>query len=443
MERAYFKLAACLTAVGITALIAASALAGPAVQQMATGGQTAEQRSPALSGLTAVWTDTRTGDQDIYEMNVQTGAVSPVLTHSANQNNPKIDGNRVVWTDYRQDTANLTGQNIYSKDLLTGEIIRVNKATYLTPDYPAVSGNRVFWQARDTATPTFTHIYYRDLTPGAPNEAMIGGYLIDQVQPVASGQRVAWTDIATTGAKHVEVYDFNTSTAALVTDAAGSQLNPALDGDIVAWEDTRGGNSDIYLKNLATGIEEPVATGTANQHNPAVSGNLLAWLEDGNTIKMKNLTSGIVMTLVSDNSGKSALKLDRSGWLIWEDDRNGNPDLFGLNLSPGRPGLRLAMGQAYWDSYQDYQSRLLSVDYRVTNASPLGSYGVQITKVTNTGGVTTETPLPQLIGDIPSSSARNFTLKFTVSAEKSQFSSALTATCRDAAANIYQYPGGP
>lgn len=426
----------------IIMLLSGNALAGPAAQQVATGGAQAEQRFPSLSGSTLVWTDNRSGNQNVYQIDLTTQTVSPVIEETANQNNPQTDGGKIVWTDYRQGAGNLLGQNIYMKDLVSGEITRVNKGSYLTPDFSAVSGNRVFWQARDTLTPSFTHIYFRDLTPGAPAEKMIGGKIMDQVHPVASGNRVAWTDLTPTGAKDVEVYDFGAGKASLVTDVYGDQFNPALDGDLVVWEDTRDGNSDIYLKNLSAGNgkEEPIATGPASQHNPSISGNLVTWLEGANIIKLKNLNSGIIVTLVSDPSTKSSVKVDDAGWLVWEDDRNGNPDLYGIDLSPGRPRLNLSATRFYWASFQDYQSGLLSAEFRVANSSSLPAYDLQITNARNTSGVSTASRLPQLIGDLAPSSVTNFTLVFSVPEGTGRFSTALTATCRDGAANMYQFP---
>ncbi|HPW72322.1 MAG TPA: hypothetical protein PKZ03_00225, partial [Methanothrix sp.] len=36
---------------------------------------------------------------------------------------------------------------------------------------------------------------------------------------------------------------------------AGEQMQPALDGHIVAWSDNRSGNYDIFMYDLETGLE--------------------------------------------------------------------------------------------------------------------------------------------------------------------------------------------
>jgi TolB protein len=59
-------------------------------------------------------------------------------------------------------------------------------------------------------------------------------------------------------------------------------MEPAIDGNLVVWADSRNGNHDIYGYDLAKGVEFPIYVGPGDQYFPAVSGNLVVWESDLN-----------------------------------------------------------------------------------------------------------------------------------------------------------------
>lgn len=72
-----------------------------------------------------------------------------------------------------------------------------------------------------------------------------------------------------------------------VVTAPGDQMNPSLSGNLLVYQDNRGGYYDeagrwvnawdIYLKDLETGIEQPVSTAPGEQKNPVINGNIVLW----------------------------------------------------------------------------------------------------------------------------------------------------------------------
>ena len=58
--------------------------------------------------------------------------------------------------------------------------------------------------------------------------------------------------------------------------------NPDVSGNIVVWQDSRNGNSDIYAYNLETGEEMQITTNEARQFHPRISGNLIVWRDARN-----------------------------------------------------------------------------------------------------------------------------------------------------------------
>ena len=56
-----------------------------------------------------------------------------------------------------------------------------------------------------------------------------------------------------------------------------NQINPAINGSIIVWQDYRNGNWDIYGYDLSTQTEFPICVNSADQISPDISGNLVVW----------------------------------------------------------------------------------------------------------------------------------------------------------------------
>jgi len=56
-----------------------------------------------------------------------------------------------------------------------------------------------------------------------------------------------------------------------------NQINPAINGSIIVWQDYRNGNWDIYGYDLSTQTEFPICVNSADQINPDISGNIVVW----------------------------------------------------------------------------------------------------------------------------------------------------------------------
>lgn len=80
-------------------------------------------------------------------------------------------------------------------------------------------------------------------------------------------------------------------------------LNPSIDGNIIAWEDYRSGNAEIYGYNLVTGQEFSIATGGREKFYPQVNGDFVTWSERSSStnrhIYTRNLATGMTHTVIS------------------------------------------------------------------------------------------------------------------------------------------------
>lgn len=109
--------------------------------------------------------------------------------------------------------------------------------------------------------------------------------LWEQSNPSVYGKKVVYSDDRHTdgnGDCNVYMYDIATGLESVVASETYGQGNPYIYGDVVAWVDWRNGshrwqNSDIYMKNLRTGVESAVCTATGDQREPTVWENYIVW----------------------------------------------------------------------------------------------------------------------------------------------------------------------
>lgn len=88
---------------------------------------------------------------------------------------------------------------------------------------------------------------------------------------VADAGRIAWSD------GHVWLFDTGTGQLSQLTTQSSRQRNPSLRGRLVAYEDDRSGDLDVYALDLTTGVETPVFVGPGDQHLLGILRDGIAW----------------------------------------------------------------------------------------------------------------------------------------------------------------------
>ena len=68
-------------------------------------------------------------------------------------------------------------------------------------------------------------------------------------------------------------------------------------GNVVAWEDSRHGNRDIYMKDLETGVETRVSSSAADETNPDIDGGRIVYQSGAATILLYELGTGATTTV--------------------------------------------------------------------------------------------------------------------------------------------------
>ena len=295
-----------------------------------------DQQSPAVSGTNVVWQDNRNGNWDIYLYDGMTGATRQLTSNASDQMSPQIAGRYVVWEDYRNSQTQRENPDIYLLDLETGgEPVMVNFQDATFGGYecsPAISDDDgvvvVTWIERAAGLSEQGRIFYRYIGgSGGPKQAYQDSNT--QTDPWVSGQKLVWTDTDLGGVYFRYLLDINTRVLERlsnesVTDLRSSgdrivwsqfdpdrwdwniriceldldlqngtkrwlspgdefQTDPAIDGDLVVWSDSRSGNPDLYLYDLAANEERPLVIADGQQMQTAIDGELVAFTDTRNS----------------------------------------------------------------------------------------------------------------------------------------------------------------
>ena len=228
-----------------------------------------------------VWEDHRNGNADIYGYDVTAGKAFTVCSEASQQIAPRISGDWVVWQDKRNGNWDIYGATIDPSDDSVGAAapICIQGSDQTEPD---VSGDTVVWV--DTRYGDQDIMGYNGQAavtfPICLNDAV-------QDQPAVAadkaGGTVVWRDQrnAATSATDIYGYDLSTSREFAVCTAAGDQSSPAIDQDLVVWNDARSaaGSLDVRGYDLTLQQEFPVVTARAWQGQPTVSDYRVVWTD--------------------------------------------------------------------------------------------------------------------------------------------------------------------
>jgi beta propeller repeat protein len=136
----------------------------------------------------------------------------------------------------------------------------------------------VVWQDNRNSGSSGVDIYRYNLD--TKQEFAVCTHSGDQLNPAISGKYVVWQDNRN-GSSNIDIYgkDIDTDTEFVICNASGNQINPAISGDIVVWEDYRSGSSvpHIYGYRISTQTEFAICTQTSYQKSPAIDGNFVVW----------------------------------------------------------------------------------------------------------------------------------------------------------------------
>jgi hypothetical protein len=234
---------------------------------------------------------------------------------------PAAASGYAVWVDLADDTeGDIVGASLVSGDFGVVDVCRAPGAQRA----PAVSDGVAVWQdARDGDWDIW-------------GCSLRGGNWLRRLAADAAGR----------------CHPLTPGDPVVVSQAAGDQTKPAVWQDVVAWQDTRGDDSDIWAAWLAGSVDEraalrthdpalaelesgPVCTAAGQQSSPTLSSPVVFWVDkrDGEAdIRAFDLASR-VSGVVCDEAGDQLAPSAGGAAVVWLDGRAGGAvaDVYGAD----------------------------------------------------------------------------------------------------------------
>jgi len=209
---------------------------------------------------------------------------------------------------------------------------------------PSLSGDIIVFTNYRSAD---TDVYYYDLNSGQEFPVIMGPAPGNQELTDVSGGIIVYTDY---WLSDVWAYDIASGTGRDITApdkiAVGHPFNsvdPSTDGTIVAWEDSRDWNMEIYAMDHAmdpvTSEERRITTDTATDAKPAVN--------DGHIVWQRCAAGGTCDIYYYDWAGETTRQITATpdanernpdiygSNIVYQGDRDGNSDIYVYNLDTG------------------------------------------------------------------------------------------------------------
>ena len=268
---------------GVAKMYVYDLLAGENV--LINAGPSGSYYNPAAEGNYVVFQGSTTGGYDdiyLYDRVTQSVEIISSLGLDGDQNdwNPRIQGGRVVWEKDTADPA--TGSGIYLYDTSTHD----KKMILAGPEYrdPDIWGDYVVC-VKDVASdagPNASEIVLYNLNTS--ETTVIAGADKNNEHPRIDDGKVVWSsgDIWTPDAGsswsttyQISLYDIGGgSTSVLTSDLAGN-LNPSIEGDLVAWQTWT--PSTIKGYRISTDATFDISQHGDTARSPEVDGTRVAW----------------------------------------------------------------------------------------------------------------------------------------------------------------------
>lgn len=282
-------------------------------------GSSAQQREAQVAGRWLVWQDQRSGNWDIYALDLSSPAATPVAVADTvlSQEWPRTDGTYVVWEDRQADgTWDIKGRLLGSPE----GAFAVTATPGSDEKRPSVHYPWVVFQRKpiSSTTPPWQVIAYNMIDH---TETVVDATAQDQLDPVVQGQRVVWQDFRDAGFGEIYMGDLKAGAVVRITNDPGGQYHPGIVDNWIVWADNRNTQFDLYGYNLLRGAEVRLTQTPENETRPALNGQWVVYEEDAGGVLMKDLRilhlsnlASVQLTNMASNKEKPSFAAGRLAW---------------------------------------------------------------------------------------------------------------------------------
>jgi len=219
-----------------------------------------------------------------------TGAPGVLADVVRGPKNPHARGRWAVWQDQSDGYSQIYAQNLSDP---AAQILKLTTGI-LNQENAKTDGRHVVWQGRQTNGNW--DIFLKDLQSGGPPVRIIDSPTRDEINPCVEWPWIVFQSrpSGNTGAPwQLRAYNALTGANTPVSPSTQDELEPDINGGRVVWQDFRNvGFGEIYFRNLDTGESRRITTNIFGQYSPVIYDH----------------------------------------WIVWQDNRNGQVDLYGFDL---------------------------------------------------------------------------------------------------------------
>lgn len=220
-------------------------------------------------------------DRDVFLLDLDTGEIEQITNEEHAQIEPRVYGDTIIWLDTRhvESYHNPDVFDLYAYDLRTNKETRLTSSTSVEDNQLVINGNLIVWSDNRHADPEVTihagnepnynnEIYVYDLDTN--KEQRITNYAGNDHYPAIDGSRIVWLRQFTFREAEVFLYDLNSGQETQISHNQYAAYNPDISASWIVWADSRislgntagdtvsngiAGAAEIYHYDLHTELE--------------------------------------------------------------------------------------------------------------------------------------------------------------------------------------------
>jgi beta propeller repeat protein len=284
------------------------------------------QDYPSVSGNRVVFGNwLAPGNKAVVLLDLLTGDTTTLTPKNTDNTIPTIDGDRVIYVRLPP-----TGD----WQLLTYDLNAGQETQFASADRNygfgrlALSGHRAAWHMnRNNNWDIYTYDF------NTKKETRLTTDTTDQADPAIFGDRATWADKRNHGTWwDLYTYDFTAGKETRLTQSPTLARGSAIFGDRIVWGDSRGGLFSLYEYDFNRSDHERPVNADSFENALTMWGSRIAWMSANDDIYAYDLDAGM-QKRVTNLASAQQLPWISQDYLVWQDDWNGNLDIYIARLA--------------------------------------------------------------------------------------------------------------
>ncbi len=195
-----------------------------------------------------------------------------------------------------------------------------------------------------------------------------------QSAPAIYDNKIVWNDTRN-GNSDIYLYNISTGQEIRITTNTSTQSAPDIYNDKIVWEDWRNGNADIYLYNISTGQETQITSNNSllYQWRPDIYDNNIVW-RTVSAVYLYNISTGQETRITTNTVDQIDPPSIYDNKIVWGGWTNNNADIYMYDLSTGQE-TQITSNTSDQISPVIYDNKIVWEDFSNSNCTRWSSIG--------------------------------------------------------------------